>query len=209
MARSKVSKTTGETMMALRRVIGEGTSEPWHQVVRFKPLGEEVRARFSLSVKLDSGFEWMGEYAPDLSDEEMQAILAEVVAMRQSAPRDVIPPAMLAGKTQRLTLANGNIVDVKVQEYQERETPQEEDARRRDEIESADKVTVYADRAEDVIWCGILWSLLEGENLVPKPIADLYSEHIRESRKARARMGQVLPFEQAAAFLDTQRSYGR
>jgi hypothetical protein len=196
--------STGETMMLLRKMIAERTGEAWHAVARLRPLSEDEDCRFQVYARCVSGQQWVGEYAADLTSDDMILIINDIVEMRatdlpMAAPQvikdadgDVIENSSLVGQRREIQLANGNIASVVVRRSSSNESVTAEQARVERDLKSSGTVILMAEKNEYVGWNGVGYFIQPGENEVPRAVADIYLQSLKESRQARARMSMVL-----------------
>lgn len=193
-------RTTGEVLMALKKRIDQFAEQPWHTVARLKPLSEAPDAPFSVYAATPSGPEWVGEYRPTATDEELQIIAEEVVGIYRDLAQvgngivrtqDGEAMENVLGKMVTIQKADGSSIDVIPQRRPPPESEQQEQARHDRELAEFKQVVFFAETEQDVYWNNIPYHVVRGENLCPKPFYDIYLESRRQDQLNRRAMNTI------------------
>ncbi len=216
----KARPRTGVVLMHLRHLISQEFQEDWHAVARLRPVSDEDDADFQVYAITPQGREWVGDYPPTISIDEMSLIISDIKAFRTNAPLDpngttriinvdsdgtpTVKPD-LVGQKRTVILANGTPIKVDVRDASPKETEAQETSRIEAEVENFSKVMLMAEKYASVGYNGIMWDIFPGENLVPKPIADVYLNSVREEQVVRARMRKAVNFNDEEAYIQATR----
>ncbi len=183
----KPQRTTGQWLMALRKLIQDTTGKPWPQIAMLNPIMDGPYDPFVLKARLPGGNQWVGEYDPaSITDADLPGMVADLLAVREQAEKESEPQVdedgeplsnpRVIGTVHKIPRPNGGEYEVVATNRAPVESITQEAARVEREIRTATTQRIFHEGQPQFVQInGVERWIMPGMNEdVPAPIADVY-----------------------------------